>query len=261
MRGIGGIVLGAGIGALAMAASRQVSNMIRSRGSSGPAQASGSGAMIWPISGPVTSEFGWRTHPIFGTARFHSGLDIGGDYGMLGGVLQYAGVPRPVELDGVAQIFIHMGAWTGLIPVGYSIDFPRIRKYWLSLFDLSFIKFVAAPAIIYLLSHLVISNPDMLGSLLVLACMGQDQDDVVIVPLTTAQERLLGITYVKSINIQVSDSTKMDQVQSEVETLLRQRHHIIGDKEDDFSVRNLTSLMTPWMKSVQHTARKPPARV
>ncbi len=73
--------------------------------------------------------------------------------------------------------------------------------------------------------------------------MGQDQDDVVIVPLTTAQERLLGITYVKSINIQVSDSTKMDQVQSEVETLLRQRHHIIGDKEDDFSVRNLTSLM------------------
>ncbi len=40
------------------------------------------GGMIWPISGPITSEFGWRTHPIFGTARFHSGLDIGGDYGM-----------------------------------------------------------------------------------------------------------------------------------------------------------------------------------
>ena len=73
--------------------------------------------------------------------------------------------------------------------------------------------------------------------------MGQDQDDVVIVPLTTAQERLLGITYVRSINIQVSDAAKMDQAQSEVETLLRQRHHIIGDKEDDFSVRNLTSLM------------------
>ena len=73
--------------------------------------------------------------------------------------------------------------------------------------------------------------------------MGQDQDDVVIIPLTTAQERLLGITYIKSINIQVTDQTKMDQVQSEVETLLRQRHHIVGDKEDDFTVRNLTSLM------------------
>ena len=73
--------------------------------------------------------------------------------------------------------------------------------------------------------------------------MGQDQDDVVIIPLTTAQERMMGITYVQSINIQVSDQNKMDQVQSETETLLRQRHHITGDKEDDFTVRNLTSLM------------------
>ncbi|MBR6887855.1 MAG: peptidoglycan DD-metalloendopeptidase family protein [Selenomonadaceae bacterium] len=40
------------------------------------------GGMIWPVSGPITSEFGWRTHPIFGSARFHSGLDIGADYGV-----------------------------------------------------------------------------------------------------------------------------------------------------------------------------------
>ena len=42
---------------------------------------SGSGGMIWPVSGSITSPFGWRTHPIFGTKRFHSGLDIGADYG------------------------------------------------------------------------------------------------------------------------------------------------------------------------------------
>ena len=40
------------------------------------------GGMIWPLSGPITSEFGWRVHPIFGSQRFHSGLDIGGDYGL-----------------------------------------------------------------------------------------------------------------------------------------------------------------------------------
>lgn len=44
--------------------------------------ATNSGAMIWPITGPITSEFGWRSHPIFGGQRFHSGLDIGGDYGL-----------------------------------------------------------------------------------------------------------------------------------------------------------------------------------
>lgn len=73
--------------------------------------------------------------------------------------------------------------------------------------------------------------------------MGQDQDDVMIIPLTTAQERMLGITYVQSISVQVKDATFMDQVQSDIETLLRQRHRIVGGKEDDFHVRNLTSLM------------------
>ena len=73
--------------------------------------------------------------------------------------------------------------------------------------------------------------------------MGRDQDDVVIIPLTTAQERMLGITYVQSINVQVTSQDKMEQAQSEIETLLRQRHRITGGKEDDFTVRNLTSLM------------------
>lgn len=73
--------------------------------------------------------------------------------------------------------------------------------------------------------------------------MGQDQDDVVIIPLTTAQERMLGITYVQSISVQVKEAAYMDQVQEDIETLLRQRHKIVGDKEDDFHVRNLTSLM------------------
>lgn len=39
------------------------------------------GKMIWPVSGEITSEFGWRTHPIFGSQRYHSGIDIGADYG------------------------------------------------------------------------------------------------------------------------------------------------------------------------------------
>ncbi|MGN0938379.1 MAG: murein hydrolase activator EnvC family protein [Selenomonas sp.] len=83
-----------------MAASKQIADMIRGshyrvEPSSGGGS-SGSGGMIWPISGPITSEFGWRTHPITGDQRFHSGLDIGGDYGIpvhaaQGGTVTYAG--------------------------------------------------------------------------------------------------------------------------------------------------------------------------
>ena len=62
-----------------LAMSQEISNIIKrfqSKGVSG----SGSGAMMWPIRGEITSPFGWRTHPVFGDARFHSGLDIGADY-------------------------------------------------------------------------------------------------------------------------------------------------------------------------------------
>ena len=73
--------------------------------------------------------------------------------------------------------------------------------------------------------------------------IGQDQDDVIYIPLTTAQERMLAITHIHSVNIQVSSPEKMDQVQAEIENLLRQRHHIRAGMEDDFTVRNMTSLM------------------
>ena len=37
--------------------------------------------MSWPCNGPITSPFGYRVHPIFGTTIYHSGIDIGVDYG------------------------------------------------------------------------------------------------------------------------------------------------------------------------------------
>ncbi|SFL48302.1 ABC transporter permease [Pelosinus propionicus] len=87
--------------------------------------------------------------------------------------------------------------------------------------------------------YLVVGVLDSKGQ----SSMGQDQDDIVLVPLTTAQERLLGITYLNSISIQVTKMEGMDQAQEQITSLLRQRHKISGTKEDDFTVRNLTSIM------------------
>ncbi|WP_302358223.1 ABC transporter permease [uncultured Mitsuokella sp.] len=72
---------------------------------------------------------------------------------------------------------------------------------------------------------------------------GQDQDDVIYIPLTTAQERMMGITYVQSISLQAADTQKIDQVQEEITTLLRQRHRLTGDKEDDFHVQSTASII------------------
>ncbi|MDU4962517.1 MAG: ABC transporter permease [Sporomusaceae bacterium] len=72
---------------------------------------------------------------------------------------------------------------------------------------------------------------------------GGDQDDIVLIPITTAQERLMGITYVQLINIQAESEAVIYQVQDEVTSLLRARHGLRTDQEDDFTVRNLVSVM------------------
>lgn len=62
-----------------LAMSEEITALIR-RFQSGGQSGSGTGRMIWPVQGEITSEYGWRTHPVFGDARYHSGLDIGVDY-------------------------------------------------------------------------------------------------------------------------------------------------------------------------------------
>ncbi len=65
-----------------IAASQEVERLIQASRYRYPMPSGGgSGAMIWPLVGEITSEYGWRTHPIYGDSRYHSGMDIGGDYG------------------------------------------------------------------------------------------------------------------------------------------------------------------------------------
>ena len=73
--------------------------------------------------------------------------------------------------------------------------------------------------------------------------MGQDQDDLVLVPLSTAQDRLMGITYLNNISIQAKNAEVINKVQEDVTTLLRSRHRLAAGVENDFTVRNMTALM------------------
>lgn len=51
-----------------------------SAGSSGHAR-QGTGTMVWPTGGPITSDYGYRIHPVLGYGRMHTGIDIGSGYG------------------------------------------------------------------------------------------------------------------------------------------------------------------------------------
>ena len=75
---------------------------------------------------------------------------------------------------------------------------------------------------------------------------GQDQDDTVYVPVTTAQKRLFGTAFpgmVRVIMIKAKTMDELDPAQSQIEALLRQRHHITQKQDNDFTVRNLTQIM------------------
>ncbi|HTL55108.1 MAG TPA: ABC transporter permease [Candidatus Limnocylindrales bacterium] len=68
---------------------------------------------------------------------------------------------------------------------------------------------------------------------------GHDQDDVIIIPYSTALKRLMGpATPLYAINLEAADSDSLEEVQKQTTELLRQRHRISGSREDDFVVRN-----------------------
>lgn len=79
--------------------------------------------------------------------------------------------------------------------------------------------------------------------------MGQDQDDTVIIPLTTAQNRMMGITHVQRITVQAENENVINDVQAEVEQILRVRHKIKDGDYDDFTIGNMAAIMDTMMET------------
>jgi putative ABC transport system permease protein len=71
-----------------------------------------------------------------------------------------------------------------------------------------------------------------------LSAQGVDQDDIVIMPFTSAMKRVAGGTTLRNINAQVSDARQIQAAQQQIIALLRQRHNIRPGRDDDFTVRN-----------------------
>lgn len=77
---------------------------------------------------------------------------------------------------------------------------------------------------------------------------GRDQDDVVLIPITTARSQIVGKSQVQAnqvgrVYVGFSDDTNLQDAQEEIENLLRQRRHVRAGADDNFSVRNLAEFM------------------
>lgn len=69
-------------------------------------------------------------------------------------------------------------------------------------------------------------------------------DDMIYIPLKTAQKNILNIDYLNFIRMKVDDENNVLQTQNDVELLLRSRHNIADDEEGDFNVRNIAAALS-----------------
>jgi putative ABC transport system permease protein len=77
---------------------------------------------------------------------------------------------------------------------------------------------------------------------------GQDQDDQILIPLSTAKKKVLGGNLAKgravgTISIKVREAAMMKEAENEIRALIRQRHRLLPHHEDDFNLRNLSEVL------------------
>jgi putative ABC transport system permease protein len=75
--------------------------------------------------------------------------------------------------------------------------------------------------------------------------MGMDQDDLVFIPITTAQKKVFGTSFpgtVSMINVQAQNADVMDILEEDITDILRKRHNIGKTQDDDFEIKNLAEM-------------------
>ncbi|MBO5651809.1 MAG: transporter [Selenomonas sp.] len=89
--------------------------------------------------------------------------------GMAGGLILNAnGIARPEILGSIFQSLVHIAAWIAMLPVGFLIDFGKVRQYARDVRTLTLLRFVITPAIFIALTWLIITDPILRGTLTIL---------------------------------------------------------------------------------------------
>jgi putative ABC transport system permease protein len=73
---------------------------------------------------------------------------------------------------------------------------------------------------------------------------GSDQDDIIYIPITTAQQRLIGSKSIRTINVQATSQEALATLQDYITTLLRQRHRLAETADNDFYIRDMADVLS-----------------
>jgi putative ABC transport system permease protein len=141
---------------------------------------------------------------------------------------------------------------------GTGIEYPHIREWPVHVGDWFTQQDVDAAAKVAILGstvgEMLFGSMDPVGQVIRIKTMpfkvlgtlapkgqsawGQDQDDVIFIPYTTAQKRVLGIPFLQGILVSVTSHDAVEQAVDQITALLRQRHRLLPTQENDFTVRS-----------------------
>jgi putative ABC transport system permease protein len=169
------------------------------------------------------------------------------------------------QVQGTSQIIFEGSNWSAQVQ-GVGLDYLTVREWALSAgvnFDEQSNRSAAPVAILgqTVVSSLFAADEDPVGQVIRIknvpfavvgvlkskgqSLQGQDQDDVVLIPVTTAQRKLFGSSFpgsVRSIMVKSASAGDMPGLEIAMRTLLRENHRLQEDAEDDFTIRNMTAV-------------------
>jgi putative ABC transport system permease protein len=73
--------------------------------------------------------------------------------------------------------------------------------------------------------------------------IGQDDDDQILIPITTVMRRLMNVIYVNNVYVAARDASLMDKAVADIGSILRERHHLKAGRDDDFSIQNQMDIL------------------
>lgn len=161
------------------------------------------------------------------------------------------------EVSSSAQAIANGRNWSTSI-VGVSPEYPAIREWKIasgSMFTAREVRSVSKVAVIGSKAALELFGPiDPVGRnvrvkgipFTIIGVLeekgagmgGQNQDDRLIIPFTTAMKRITGDRYLRSIHLRVRSSDRMEAAQTQITAVLRQRHGLANGQENDFDIFN-----------------------
>lgn len=120
---------------------------------------------------------------------------------ILGLILNASGIKRPDVFSDVFNIIIHLGAWFALVPIGMGIEFSEMKKYKKLIPEVTILKFIIMPLIMFVLASIFIKDEIMLKTIIIQSSVPAAINSVIVTRIKKLNINLTMMVFVSTTTI------------------------------------------------------------